>query len=466
MRAFTWIPLYKELADKLLAYRDRQGDLIAILKELKDQGLPVIGLTDKDKRGKAVPLEAIDPFTFFASFNRKATDQNRRAILTMIKERLQLQAGVPADFDGIPIMSPMQSWFFAFYPERKPDDITALWAFAEAIVRRAPEDVTPELFNRCLEVAYVKVPNLTMGMFWMRPEIYLALDRRNRKLLDERGVAHEVKDWASYLQFLKNARSLVPEPHYEFSHAAYAGESGRRYWVFQGNPKIYDVVGALRAGEVKTWRVNQRMKDIHPGDKVIVWVTGEAAGCYALATVMSEVCTVAEDAKEASYYRKGPGKSTPFTGVKLRIDTKLWDNPVSKADIAGQPAFRDFPAGRQGTNLAATKAYYDGILALARGRTEMRYWLYAPGRYAKYWDECWQKGIMLFGADELSDLSAFSDKAAIEEAFKKANRLKHRPTNDARAAWEFSHVLSPGDIVIAKKGARQYVGYGVVSGPV
>jgi hypothetical protein len=95
----------------------------------------------------------------------------------------------------------------------------------------------------------------------------------------------------------------------------------------------------------------------------------------------------------------------------------------------------------------------------------MRYWLYAPGRDAKYWDECWQKGIMLFGADELSDLSAFSNKGAIEKAFAKAKQRNHRPTNDALAAWEFSHVLSPGDIVIAKKGTRQYVGYGVVSGP-
>ena len=35
--------------------------------------LPVISLTDKDKKGNEVPLKAIDPFTFFASFNRKTT---------------------------------------------------------------------------------------------------------------------------------------------------------------------------------------------------------------------------------------------------------------------------------------------------------------------------------------------------------------------------------------------------------
>ena len=98
MTAFTWIPFYKELADRLLAYRDRQGDLIAILKELKEQGIPVIRLTDKDKKGNSVPLETIDPFTFFASFNRKATDQNRRAVLTVIKKRLAIAGGSPRRF--------------------------------------------------------------------------------------------------------------------------------------------------------------------------------------------------------------------------------------------------------------------------------------------------------------------------------------------------------------------------------
>lgn len=95
----------------------------------------------------------------------------------------------------------------------------------------------------------------------------------------------------------------------------------------------------------------------------------------------------------------------------------------------------------------------------------MRYWVYAPGDNAKYWDECWEKGIMVYGADELPALTSFPDKGAIEKALKKAKQLKHRPTNDARAAWEFARVLNPGDIVIVKKGQRQFVGYGVVTGP-
>lgn len=463
MRNFTWIPFYKELAEKLLAYRDRQDELIAILKEIKDQGVPIISLTDKDQKGKAIPLTEIDPFTFFAAFNRRATDQNRKTVLTMIKDRLQVEAEIPADFDGIPIMHPMKSWFFRWQFERKPGDIAALWAFAEAVVTLTPENIPAELFNKCLDVASVTATNLTMGMFWMRPDTYLALDKQNRALLDKRGVAHDIKDWASYRQFMQEARPLVPEPPYEFSYTAFAGEPDVKYWVFQGNPKVYDVVGALRDGAVKTWQVNQRKKDIHSGDKVIIWVTGESAGCYALATVMSEVHATAEDAKEASY-QKSEDMGSSYDGVTLRIDTLLWDNPVKKAEIAGLPPFSDFPAGRQGTNFAATKAHYDGILALARERTTMRYWVYAPGKNAEFWELCLEKGIMLYGCDALPDFRQFQSQAEIEKHLIKEGKLKHRPYNDSRGCWEFVHVLKPGDVVIAKLGRKAYLGYGVVTG--
>jgi hypothetical protein len=94
-----------------------------------------------------------------------------------------------------------------------------------------------------------------------------------------------------------------------------------------------------------------------------------------------------------------------------------------------------------------------------------RYWLYAPGENAKYWDECWDNGLMIFGTDELEDLNTYDSKIAIEEALKKARGLKTKPTNDALAAWEFSRRIKPGDVIIAKKGSKQYIGYGIVTGP-
>jgi 5-methylcytosine-specific restriction enzyme B len=234
MSAFTWIPFYKELAGKLLEYRDRQGELIALLKKAEDQGLPVISLSDKTAKNKTTPLAAIDPFTFFAAFNRKAKPENRQALLAIIKDRLQVQAPVPADFDGIPIMDPRMSRFIPWRYEQQVDDVASLWALTEAVVVGPPQSLSPDLFDRCLRIKCVSVTNLTMGLYWMRPETYLALDRRNRALLDKRGVAHKVSGWVSYLDFMEKARLKVPETPFKFSLVAYEGEQeGRtamRFW--------------------------------------------------------------------------------------------------------------------------------------------------------------------------------------------------------------------------------------------
>jgi len=236
------------------------------------------------------------------------------------------------------------------------------------------------------------------------------------------------------------------------------------YWIFQGNQKNYDVISALRDGALRTWSVNQHKKEIKTGDRVIIWLTGENNGCYGLATVMSEVLPSEEDAKEGSYRIK-PTENGASEGVTIRIDKNLWNAPVLRAELDALPGFSDFPAGRQGTNLKITEAHFKDIQELVLGRIQMRYWVYAPGPNAKFWDECWEKRIMLFGADELVDLMTYKSKDDIEKALKKASALKSRPTNDSLAAWEFSRVVKPGDVIIAKKGRRQYIGYGIVTSP-
>ncbi len=101
----------------------------------------------------------------------------------------------------------------------------------------------------------------------------------------------------------------------------------------------------------------------------------------------------------------------------------------------------------------------------AESEVGIRYWIYAPGRNAKHWDECWEKGLMIYGADELMNLQTYESKIAIEGALKKAYGGENKPSNNARAAWEFSRVVKPGDVIIAKKGTKLYIGYGIVTGP-
>jgi len=332
---FTWVPIYNELANKLLQYRDRQKDLIAILQAAKNQGLPMISFVDRGTGDREVPLSEIDPFTFFAAFNRTSTVENRIRILQVIKEKMGLQSEVPQDLNGIPIVFAMRSWFFPWEVNRNGSEIPALWDLAESVVKNKPTAIAPECFNECLGIEGVTITNLTMGLYWLRPETYLALDSQNVTHLKSRGLPSEATDWTTYLDFLSTVRLRITETPYEFSYAAYM--DGRK---------------------------------------------------------------------------TGGGKP-----------------PVSPPHI-------ETP----------------------------RYWLYAPGPNAMYWDECKEKGIMVYGADQLPDLMTYSDKESIEKDLNKAKRNKKRATNDARAAWEFSRVIKLGDIVIVKHGRRKFLGYGIVSG--
>ena len=89
--SFTWIPIYEEIARRILEFENRQDELLKLLRELRTEGLKVIQLNDRDADGKVIPLAEIDPFTFFASFNRTNSAPGlSRQFSKAIKRRLEL----------------------------------------------------------------------------------------------------------------------------------------------------------------------------------------------------------------------------------------------------------------------------------------------------------------------------------------------------------------------------------------
>src|ERR1039458_271018 len=362
---FTWKPIYSELASALPAWRSRQSELIAILHAAREQRVPVGALQDKDNKGKSFPLQVIDPFTFFASFNRKSRDEHRIKLLSLIKDKLGLAAPLPTDFEGIPLMNPQKSWFFSFQKDREPDAVDTLWDFAKAIVEQSPEAVDAKLFTRSMAIRQVGLANLTMGLFWMRPDQYLAVDKRNRALLNNYGVGVEVADWPSYLNLLQQAKKQFPGSSWsELSQRAYhehTGEgniSGKRYWLFQSNPDIFDTPRALKAGALHTWQVNKHKQHIKPGDQFVIWQSGKNSGAYAFATVTTPVGTLEENKDEAAFRLDGKPDGDPFTGVELRVDRNFSDTPILKEVVTKCKQLEDAPIGRQGTNFAPLNPWH------------------------------------------------------------------------------------------------------------
>jgi len=200
---FSWIPIYIELAKKILPYRNRQNELLKMLEELQAQELPVGSIIDRDKKGKEIPLEAIDPFTFFSCFNRNLTSENKRDILSYLKTKFDLTSEVPTDFDGIPVVDARRAWFFPYSYTRERDDIPSLWSLAEAVVKGQQLDA--KLFERCLHIVSVGKAKLTIGMFWLNPKRYLPLDANSCKLLEQNDISADVKNLSAYMRLLYRA---------------------------------------------------------------------------------------------------------------------------------------------------------------------------------------------------------------------------------------------------------------------
>jgi 5-methylcytosine-specific restriction enzyme B len=228
---FTWIPIYAELAKRILQFRNRQPELINIMKELKADGLLVISIVDHDQEKTEIPLEVIDPFTFFANFNRALKKENRQSILASLKTKFALESEIPVDFDGLPVVPLFAAWFFPWAATRKADDIPSLWALAEGVVASPPEKLDPKLFERCLQIETVGPPKLTMGMFWLNPEHYIAWDKNNQNLFRRNGISIEVENFATYLQLMKDVNANLGTNYPEISRTAFNLPPDKQYWA-------------------------------------------------------------------------------------------------------------------------------------------------------------------------------------------------------------------------------------------
>ena len=252
---------------KILPFRNRQSELIQLLKELGAEGIPAGSTFDKDDKGAKIPLTSIDPFTFYSSFNRGLTKENRSKILAYFKAKLQLQSDVPTDFDGVPVVSNQAAWFFAYQSERKPEDIPSLWTLAESVVAKPPEELDPKLFERCLQILSVGPAKLTMGMFWLNPKHYIACDANNRELFERNGINSEIKNLSMYQQLIKEVHEKLGTDYPQISSNAVNSpkEVDKQYWA--GGFRWGDDSQLERFIQDNVWQIGYSKTDAKPAAK-------------------------------------------------------------------------------------------------------------------------------------------------------------------------------------------------------
>lgn len=225
---FTWIPYYKEFADKLLQYSSNRS---ALLKLIYDNRTELLANYLHDENGENDLFEDIDPFTVFGLFNRGIKLDNRIHSAELFKKLLNLSSVVPNDFTGIPVVNNQKSHFFRFRSnDRKEDDIQNLWDLFIKVVNN--QDFEKE-YNRVIMQKGINI-NITMGLFWIRPNDFLAFDSTNRTYIKNHygiNLPNIVPEYSNYMSMLddlkgKMASGKIKEnSFYELSANAYNNNS-------------------------------------------------------------------------------------------------------------------------------------------------------------------------------------------------------------------------------------------------
>lgn len=232
---FTWIPYYKELANKMAQFQNNRKQLLNLIYNNRDE---LLAKYLHDQGGEDDLLVDIDPFTVFGLFNRGIKHDNRLNTTKLFKKIFDIKADIPKDFKGIPVLNNQKSHFFGFKSYREKNDIQNLWNLFIKVVN--DEDFETE-YNTVIKQFIIKV-NITMGLFWIRPEKFLAFDRINRQYLKEKygiKLPNKAPEYSEYIKILDNIKKemtsgkIKEKTFYEIS--ANANNSGYNYSDYDPN---------------------------------------------------------------------------------------------------------------------------------------------------------------------------------------------------------------------------------------
>lgn len=186
---FDWVDFYKELAGKLLQYKDNRQKLIAKVRKIYETTGISLPTLEKDNQ-----IVDIDPFTVFGLFNKSSMKtSNRVKILSAVAKLFGIASPLPTSFDSIPVLNNQNATFYYFSGSRDDGDIDDLWDLFESALAYAdnPMPKNHSRLSKYFDLAINKKGNgnskITMGIYWIAPDSFLNLDQRNTWYIYESG---------------------------------------------------------------------------------------------------------------------------------------------------------------------------------------------------------------------------------------------------------------------------------------
>ena len=472
---FGWIDFYSEFASKLLSFKNDRKTLISKINAVYaaiDMKVPKLESGDE--------IIDIDPFTVFGLFNKGITNANRIAIIGSIAKEFAVEAKVPDNFDGIPVLNNLKATFYGFKDDRKEDDIDNIWNVFEAALALAAEDneENRQEFSKLYDLVHDQLCirwNLTMGLYWIRPYCFINLDSRNRWYLTNvenmpaefveavKTKINKLPKAADYL-FVKDSCTIaLNEGSYDYKNYP---ELSYYAWMIseQVNQEKADATGkkASKAAFLRWFRpLIQALRDLggsaSPADARKKIIENEqlsdeevnaTRGKNNVNKFENEVAFARNYLVSAGYIDKSVYGVWTLTeaGKTVNMTEELASDIFKKRVFENQNK-------RDSVSSALADSDVDTV----------HYWIYSPGENSSMWAEFYKAGIMAIGWGEIGDLKAFESKDAMKAKMKEVIDPTLSYKNAAHATWQFANEMKVGDIIFVKKGMYQLVGRGVVT---
>lgn len=108
-------------------------------------------------------------------------------------------------------------------------------------------------------------------------------------------------------------------------------------WLFQSNPVLYDLMGALRSLQEQVWSVSRYAREIRAGDRIYLWEAGKKGGIAGLAEIIEPPQVQPEPPEQLPFARDAMTFAGDRVRARLRILRVIEPVIARKAVIACPP---------------------------------------------------------------------------------------------------------------------------------
>lgn len=209
-----WIDFYAALADSLKKYSPE--GLFETICSLA-AGRPFLGYMHFEddelwqKRGRK-----LDPFSVMAIFNRGQTDGHRREIAEILAGVFGVALQAPDCYHGIPYLDPRNSIY---------GGDAEMWALFSSCLDGPDNAAFADAYTAAKDERGNALGTLSIGLFWMRPLLFMPVDRVSAPYIYEIGGIKTPAEKCSgqeYAAFLRKLSSILAPKRLTYPEIAYA----------------------------------------------------------------------------------------------------------------------------------------------------------------------------------------------------------------------------------------------------